>query len=189
MSTSKRGGARPGAGRKSPLGPTTVIRLPIVLKAAVDELIRNSRNALPEHPDAIAFDQDAPPLKLPLFGDSVPAGFPSPATDYTDTVLDLNELLINHPSSTFFVRAKGHSMIGAGIFDNDLLVVDRSISATHGSIVIAWVDTEFTVKRLYQQNDTIKLVAENPDYPDIVFKDGQEMRIWGVVTNAIHQFS
>ena len=132
--------------------------------------------------------EGAGPVQLPLFAHPVRAGFPSPADDYVCDTLDLNEHLIPHREATFFVRAKGQSMIGAGIQDNDLLVVDRSLNPVHRSIVIAVIDGEFTVKRLYKRAGKIKLLAENPDYAPIELKDGQELQVWGVVTSVIHSF-
>lgn len=138
-------------------------------------------------PDVQRPDPDAPWLALPLFADKVPAGFPSPATDYVEDRLDLNRLLIQHAEATFFLRAKGQSMLGAGIHDGDVLVVDRSLTPGHGQVVIAIVDGDFTVKRLHRQGGQIRLVAENADYPDITFCEGQELLIWGVVTNVVHK--
>ncbi|MEO8409674.1 MAG: translesion error-prone DNA polymerase V autoproteolytic subunit [Propionivibrio sp.] len=126
-------------------------------------------------------------LTIPLFAHSVHAGFPSPADDYVAETLDLNEHLIAHKEATFFLRASGHSMIGAGIQDGDLLVVDRSVTPRHRSVVIAVIDGEFTVKRLFKRAGRIRLLAENPDYPEIDFADGQELQIWGVVTSVIHR--
>ena len=130
-----------------------------------------------------------PPLALTLFASRVCAGFPSPADDYVAATLDLNEHLIAHKEATFFLRATGQSMIGAGIHDGDLLVVDRSLGPTHRSVVIAVVDGEFTVKRLYKRAGRIRLLAENPDYAPIEFADGQELQVWGVVTNVIHRLT
>lgn len=128
-----------------------------------------------------------PCLALPLFGCSVRAGFPSPAEDYVSEHLDLNEHLISNKEATFYVRAKGYSMVGAGIQDGDLLVVDRSVTATHRCVVIAVVDGEFTCKRLWKRGGRIRLVAENSEFPAIDFSDGQELQIWGVVTNVVHR--
>ncbi len=125
-------------------------------------------------------------LPLPPFSHAGRAGFPSPADDYISDTLDLNEHLIRHKEATFFLRAKGHSMTGAGIQDGDLLVVDRSLAPTHRTIVIAVVDGEFTVKRLYKHAGKIHLLAENPDYAPIELQDGQELQVWGVVTSVIH---
>lgn len=121
------------------------------------------------------------PIFLPLFGDRVACGFPSPAQDYVEDSLDLNKLVIKHPSATYFVRVCGDSMIGAGISDGDLLVVDRSLSASHGDIVVAAVAGEFTVKEL-QTHPDIQLIPHNADYSPIVFQEEDELEIFGVVT-------
>lgn len=126
---------------------------------------------------------------IPLYSDRISAGFPSPASDYEEERIDLNEALIRHPGSTFLVRASGDSMIGAGIFDQDLLVVDRSLTARHGAIVIAIVYGELTVKRLHivesrEKGREVVLQAENPDYPPIYVQD-EESTIWGVVCYAV----
>ena len=126
-------------------------------------------------------------IHLPLFSHAVRAGFPSPADDYVAEALDLNEHLIAHKEATFFLRARGHSMTGAGIQDGDLLVVDRSLTAAHRSVVIAVIDGEFTVKRLCKRNGRIRLLAENPDFQPIELNDGQELQVWGVVTSVIHR--
>ena len=116
------------------------------------------------------------------------AGFPSPAEDLGAQRLDLTKILITHAQATYFLRASGQSMVDAGIFDNDILVVDRAIKPRHNHIVVAIVDDEFTVKLLYQRAGRIKLKAANPTYPDITPKDGQTLEIWGVVTSSIKQF-
>ena len=125
-------------------------------------------------------------LPLPFFSGKVAAGFPSPADDYVEKSLDLNELLVKKPAATFFVRAQGESMLGAGIHPNDILVVDRSIDPVPGKIVICALNGELTVKRLQRDKGHWQLTAENPAYADIVLHDGLEMVIWGVVTNVIH---
>lgn len=122
----------------------------------------------------------------PLFGSPVPAGFPSPADDYIERSLDLNEHLIKHPAATFFVRATGDSMTGAGIHSGDLLIVDRAKEAVDGSIVIAVIDGELTVKRIRKNKGRISLEAENPQYPILIVGELAEFTIWGVVTNVIH---
>ncbi len=127
-------------------------------------------------------------VDLPLFSGGVSAGFPSPAEDYTDRTLDLNELLIRNPAATFFVRVDGDSMINAGIHHNDILVVDRSREAVSGDIVIAILDGELTVKRLFRGACKARLVAENPDYPSIDISEDRDCEIWGVVTSVVHQF-
>ncbi len=130
--------------------------------------------------------QLAPVESIPLFGHTVPAGFPSPADDYVEDRLDLNQLLVQNKSATFFLRVKGDSMTGAGIHDKDIIVVDRSNEPTDGSIVVAVVDGELTVKRLVQRSSSVELHAENPKYQPIRFKEGQELTIFGVVTSSIH---
>ena len=124
----------------------------------------------------------------PLFSSRVAAGFPSPADDYVEGSLDLNEHLIEHREATFFVRAQGHSMIGAGIIDGDLLVVDRALEARDGDIVIAAIDGDLTLKRLYKRDGVIRLAPENPRYRPIELQEGQELTLWGVVTSVIHRF-
>lgn len=128
------------------------------------------------------------PVRTPLYGHKVEAGFPSPADDYIEDRLSLDEHLIQHRDSTFFVRAKGNSMVGAGIFDGDLLVVDRSLTPSSGDIVIAVLDTELTVKRLIQREGLVILKPENPDFKEIVLKEGQELQVWGVVTSTTKKF-
>lgn len=125
-------------------------------------------------------------LARPLFLSTVPAGFPSPAEDYIEQSLDLNEHLIKHPAATFFLRVSGDSMIGAGIHHDDILVVDRSLTPLSGKIVIAIVDGELTVKRFLQHGQKCRLVAENPDYSDIELENDMNLEIWGVVTSSIH---
>lgn len=120
-------------------------------------------------------------VALPLFSDLVPCGFPSPAADYVEQRIDLNELLIQHPSATYFVKASGDSMIEAGISDGDLLVVDSSRKADHGDIVIAAVDGEFTVKRL-QMRPTIQLNPMNSAYSPIIIGSEETLDVFGVVT-------
>lgn len=124
------------------------------------------------------------PLMLPLFSERVPCGFPSPAQDYVEERLDLNKMLIKHPSATYFIKVSGESMHDAGISDGDLLVVDRSLSAVHGDIVIAAVSGEFTVKEL-RTHPFLQLVPHNHDYPSISFKSTEELEIFGVVTFSL----
>ena len=130
---------------------------------------------------------------------SVVAGFPSPAEQYLEPPLDLNELLVKRPAATFFVRVEGDSMIGAGIRDKDLLVVDRSLTPANGDIIIAAVDGEFTVKTLRVLGNRergigngggVRYVLEpaNPNYPSIEIKKGNQLDCFGVVTSVIHQF-
>jgi DNA polymerase V len=124
---------------------------------------------------------------LPLYLASVPAGFPSPAEDYVDKKLDLNEHLVRHPAATFFVRVHGHSMADAGISPGDILVVDRAVTARNGSIVIAAVDGELTVKRLKNSRGRIVLAPENPEFAPTEIGPEQSFEVWGVVTYIIHK--
>ncbi len=132
-------------------------------------------------------DIDPSFLQLPLFSSKVAAGFPSPADDAVERALDLNELLIKRPAATFFVRVEGESMIGAGIYPNDILVVDRSLEPMPGRIVICALNGELAVKRLKSiENQRVILASENPDYPDIEVEEEVDFVIWGVVTNVVH---
>jgi DNA polymerase V len=128
----------------------------------------------------------APACPLTLFMIPVAAGFPSPAEDYIEAQLDLNQYLIRHQAATFFVRASGDSMLGAAIHSGDLLIVDRAIQPADGNIVIAVVNGELTVKRLSQKGDRLLLVAENEQYAPLEINKHTEFHIWGVVTNVIH---
>ena len=123
---------------------------------------------------------------IPLFSCPVQAGFPSPADDYVDCTIDLNEHLIKNPPATFMVRARGTSMIDAGIHSGDLLIVDKSLEATDGDIVIAAVDGQFTVKRFRRTGTKLRLVTENPKQPQIVIGEETNVEIWGVVIHVIH---
>ena len=123
---------------------------------------------------------------LPLISFSVSAGFPSPADDYTEENIDLNEYLIQNPFSTFFIRVKGDSMINSGIQDQDLIIVDKSLIAKPGNIVIAMIDGRFTVKTLEKRNDELYLKAENNNYPNFNLKNYNNIQIWGVVIYSIH---
>lgn len=118
---------------------------------------------------------------------NVPAGFPSPAADHTRNRIDLNEHLIRNKEATFIFRVQGDSMTGIGIYEGDELLVDRSIEAKHGNIVLAVLNNDFTVKRLYRRGGVVKLLSENPIYPPMVVKDGEELVIWGVVTRNLHK--
>lgn len=125
-------------------------------------------------------------IQIPLQTCKVEAGFPSFAEEYIDDNLDLNRYLIKHPAATFFVRVSGNSMLGAGIHDNDLLIVDKSLNPTNGKIVIAAIDGLLTVKRLIIKNKQTYLQAENDAFPPILLKSDSAIHIWGVVTNVVH---
>ena len=119
---------------------------------------------------------------------SVVAGFPSPAEQYLEPPLDLNELLVKRPAATYFVRVQGDSMVGAGISDGDLLVVDRSLRPADGDVIIASVDGDFTVKTYHRDKDGIRLEPANQAYPIIRLRAGQELDYFGKVTACIHRF-
>lgn len=162
------GGKRSGAGRPKKEA-SKVMRVPLSKVTDVQAILMGE------------------PQLIPLYGSTVRAGFPSPADDYIEDKLDLNDYLIKHPASTFLVRAQGNSMVGAGITPGDILVVDRSLEATHNRIVIAAVNGELTVKRLSKQKGQVQLLSENPDFPPIEVSEerGDQMVIWGIVTNII----
>lgn len=167
-----RGGARPGAGRPKGKGKfgeaTKPLRVP---ESLVDEVLGYV---------------ESKGYKLPLYACKVQAGFPSPADDYMEGKLDLNKHLIKHPTATFFVRATGESMLGAGIHPGDILVVDRSLEAKNGKIVIAALDGELTVKRLNKSNKGTYLMPENENFNPIEITHQNDVVIWGVVTNVLH---
>jgi DNA polymerase V len=120
---------------------------------------------------------------------SVVAGFPSPAEQYLEPPLDLNELLVKRPAATYFVRVEGDSMIGAGIHEGDLLVVDRSLHPANGDIIIASIDGDFTVKTYRKDKGGIRLEPANETYPAITIKSGQQLDYFGKVTACIHSFT
>jgi len=157
---SPRGGKREGAGR--PRGePTKIVRLPL------SQLTH----------------------QLPIFASKVQAGFPSPADDYIEGYLDLNSKFIKRPAATFVLQATGESMLGAGIFPGDWLLVDRSMTPTDGRVVIAAVDGELTVKRLSKKGNKIQLLPANPKFPPIDITEDSDMVIWGVVTLVLHELA
>lgn len=124
---------------------------------------------------------------IPLFISKVAAGFPSPAADHLESTLDLNSYLIRHRAASFFFTVSGRSMEQAGILDGDKIAVDRSVSPRHGHIVLALIDNEFTVKRLYSQNGIVELHAENPDFAPIRLDEGQQLTVWGVVVGVVRR--
>lgn len=169
------GGKRVGAGR--PKGSnlwgesTQPLRIPISKLEDVKRFLRTEHRS------------------CPLYSSHVQAGFPSPADDYIEAQLDLNEHLIKHPAATFFVKADGQSMIGASIQSGDLLVVDRSITPVNGKIVIAAINGELTVKTLSLQHGKVQLLPANPDFSPIDITAESDLVIWGVVTHVIHTVS
>ncbi len=200
---SRRGGARPGAGRPRGQGrwgePTVTLRVPESRAGQVRDFLdalHGKRRQDAEHRLPALLAQaglgllrpaELPAsLPLPLFGHKIAAGFPSPADDYVEDRIDLNQHLIRHKEASFFLRVQGDSMLGAGIHDGDLLLVDRALEPADGKIVIAVLDGELTVKRLERKRGAIRLLPENPAYPPIEVKNEQELVIWGVVTHVIH---
>lgn len=167
------GGKRPGAGRPKGSGKfgvkTKAVRIPDSDVLTVLNYVNHNC------------------YRLPFYQHTISAGFPSPAEDHIENALDLNELLIQHPSATFLLKVSGSSMIKAGIHHNDILVVDRSLSPAHGKIVIASVNGELTVKRLHKEGNKILLVPENDSYPSIDITDNMDLHFWGVVTSVIHK--
>lgn len=127
-------------------------------------------------------------ITLPLYATKISCGFPSPAEDYLEAKLDLNEKLIQRPSSTFLLKAEGDSMTNAGIFNNDLLVVDKSIKPQHGHIIVAVVNGEFTLKRLVLRFPKTILQPENPKFKPLEITAEMNFEVWGVVTHTIHGF-
>jgi DNA polymerase V len=122
----------------------------------------------------------------PLFLVPVSAGFPSPADDYLEGKLDLNQHLIKHEAATFFVRVRGESMLEAGIHSGDLLIVDRALEPKENSVVIAIVDRELTVKRLCKCGGRLVLMPSNGNYEPLPITEGTDFEVWGVVTHVIH---
>lgn len=207
---SPRGGPRPGAGRKpgsNAYGESTrAIRIPVSLLPDIQQLLDQLKTQRRERDTAVLTSirqgraipsaqvlrcyaplGEPPAQSFPLFASRVPAGFPSPAEDYVDQRLDLNDHLIDHPAATFFVRVRGDSMEGAAIHDGDLLVVDRAVEPTHGRIVIAALNGELTVKRLMLKADGPWLHPENPAYAPQKISEELDCVIWGVVRHVIHE--
>ena len=200
VKSKKAGGYRPGSGCPKGTGKfrekTQPIRIPEGLMPQIHEMLdyyaKQSRatpaeklTELPYH-DNVIYPYMGKAQNIPLFSTRVAAGFPSPADDYIEAKLDLNEHLIKHPAATFFVRVTGDSMIGAGIHENDILVVDRSLKPVNGKVVIAVINGELTVKRLSMVGGKVALQAENDRYPTIHIDEVMDFSIWGVVTNVIH---
>ena len=130
--------------------------------------------------------EDSSALLIPLATETISAGFPSPAEDYIELGIDLNKYLIKNPISTFFLRVSGSSMNNAGIYNNDLLIIDRSINPKPGHIVVALLDGEFTLKRLIKKQDNYYLRADKENYPAINLYEYIDIQIWGIATYSIH---
>lgn len=191
--TIQHGGKREGAGRPMGSGkykePTKAIRVP-------EGSVSFIQDFLERYPDVTQVGEAPQPepqsnvvkLKIPLFSSTVAAGYPSPAEDHIDDTLDLNDYMVQRPDSTFMLRVEGESMKNVGILPNDILVVDRSIKANHNKIVIAALDGELTVKRLFHRGGLIKLLPENAAYPEIEIESESELHIWGVVIGSFRRF-
>ena len=128
-------------------------------------------------------------MLLTFYKEAVECGFPSPARDFTEGTIDLNEELSPHPNATFIVRARGDSMVGSGIYPGDLLIVDRSIKPQNESIIIAVLDGELSVKILRLKNKQVNLSSSNKNYADVPVSEEMDFTIWGVCTNVIHNLS
>lgn len=139
-----------------------------------------------EHVNFYEIDTSAK-LLLPYYDNSIPAGFPSPALDYIEQRLDLNEHLIEHPNSTFIIKVKGDSMVEAGINDEDLLIVDKSRQPEMGQVVIAELNGEFTVKFIEEIKGELYLVPANKKFDPILINDETEFMVWGIVIYTIHK--
>ena len=125
---------------------------------------------------------------LPFFDTGISAGFPSPADDYIELTIDLNRELIKNKDSTYFARVKGHSMKNAGIYDGDLLVIDKSLEPTNNKIAVCQIDGEFTIKRIKIEKDIVWLIAENEDYKPIMVTPENDFMVWGIVIHSIKSF-
>ncbi len=181
------GGARPGAGRRAKAGLTVVKRLPVSLVPAVDAMIAQM-SVQGRPPLDVMLPAVSPPLaSIPLANDKILVGFPSPAEPYISEYLDFNQYLVRNPEATFVARSGGQSMFDAGIDIDDLLVIDRSLTAKHRDIVMADLGNEFTIKRLYKHAGRIELHSENAaaDYPNFIPAENDIWTIVGVVTHII----
>lgn len=191
------GGARPGAGRKPTGGlygePTTVMRVPASQADTIRDFLaalnhKRQRDAQDNVAELAEFAPHIKALQLPLYTTKVAAGFPSPADDHVEKRLNPSDYLVDNDSATFFVRVKGDSMIDAGIFEDDVLVIDRSRVPQIGDIVLAVLDGEFTVKTLGKAKESARLIPANRHYPVIEVKEGQSFEVWGVVTGSMRKF-
>jgi len=151
-----------------------------------DQLLRARRSTLLQDPLRLC---EAPPGYFHIhLAHKIAAGFPSPASDYLEPGLDLNEYLVPNKAASFLFTVTGESMVGAGIMDGDKVVVDRSLTPVHGKIVIAVVNAEYTLKRLFHFNGRLELRSENPAYAPIRIGEGSELEIWGVVVGVVRRY-
>lgn len=192
-----RGGKRENAGRPQGTGkygePTTVVRIPTSQADTVKDFLgalekKRQREGQDNVAEIVAVSEDKSTLALPLYTSKVSAGYPSPADEHVEKRLNPSEYLIENDTTTFFVRVKGDSMIDAGIFEDDVLVVDRSRLAQIGDIVLAVLDGEFTVKTLGKSKHGIRLIPANKHYPVIEVTEHQAFQVWGVITGSMRKF-
>ena len=185
-----RGGKREGAGRPKGSGkykePTKAIRVPEGSVSYINDFLQSYPDKV--HEIGLVDGSNVVKLEIPLFSSMVAAGYPSPAEDHIEDTLDLNDYMVQRPDSTFMLRVEGESMKNIGILPNDILVVDRSLKASHKKIVIAALDGELTVKRLFHRGGLIKLLPENPAYPEIEIESESDLVIWGVVIGSFRRF-
>lgn len=146
----------------------------------------NASSTLSQIPGAVNFTADSHRMRLVCH--RISAGFPSPAADYAEDGLDLNDYLVRNKPASFMFTVKGDSMINAGIVEGDKVIVDRSVNAKSKDIVVAVVNGEYTIKRLYKDSSKVELRPENPAYQPIVFKEGSELEIWGVVVGVVRRY-
>jgi DNA polymerase V len=165
-----------GMSQANGVSQMTGVSLALVARSELEAVLTDHGDPIPQRPRRL----------LPLAGSAVAAGFPSPADDYIESRIDLNDVLIRHPSSTFFLRVSGESMRGAGILDGDLLVVDRAVEPRPGRVVVAVLDGAFTLKYLTRHRGRWRLEAAHPDYPPLELAERDDARIWGVAIHAIH---
>ena len=195
-----RGGKRPNSGPKRPMSPygekTSVIRVPVSAKALIIDYLKRYKGAIKPHLSTLsAFmhaDLSSSVLERPIYSGKISAGqsrFPSPAQDYEQETLDLNKRFISNPPATYFFTVKGDSMIGAGIMDGATAIVNADIKPKSSSIIVAAVNGEWMVKRLYKRGSVVKLLSENPAHPPIIFAEGEELIVFGVVTYVINPIS
>lgn len=188
----KRGGPRPGAGRKAG-EPTTLLRVPVSQTESVRDFLaaqlkKRQQTAQDNVVELVELAVDTTSVSLPLYTTKVAAGFPSPADDHVEKRMNPSEYLIDNETATFFVRVKGDSMVDAGIFEDDVLVIDRTRVPQVGDIVLAMLDGEFTVKTLGKSKDGARLLPANKLYPVIEVGQEQSFEIWGVVTGSMRKF-
>lgn len=150
-------------------------------------MIRSESLTLSQNPSNLKLDALA--FEFRLLSHRISAGFPSPATDYVEEGLDLNDYLVRNKPATFMFTVKGDSMTGASIEEGDKVVVDRAQHPKHGDIVVAVVDGEYLIKRLFKHMGRVELRPENSDYPSIVFHDGSTLMVWGVVVGVVRRYA